>query len=122
MRTKTAILPSNAAQTTKYVWVVVATLIVALVLWGLMAAPRVSAIAAAADDELLGANPELVYARAYGLGKDTGTDFLAANPELAYARATVTQSSGAALCIFEKDYATLAANPELVYAESAPGC
>jgi hypothetical protein len=122
MRTKTAILPSNVAQTTKYAWVIVATLIAALVLWGLVAAPRVSAIAAAADDELLAANPELVYARAYGRGTATATDMLAASPELVYARAAVTQSSRAALCILEKDYATLAANPELMYMTQAPGC
>jgi hypothetical protein len=99
MRTKTTILPSYVARTTKYAWVVVATLIVALVLWGFLAAPRVFAITTTADDELLAANPELVYARAYS-----------------------PQSSGAAACVFEKDYAAWAANPELMYLAQAQGC
>ena len=43
MRSKIATLPSFVARTTKYAWVVVATLIVTLVLWGFIAAPRVFA-------------------------------------------------------------------------------
>jgi hypothetical protein len=146
MRTKTTVLPSYGAQTTKYVWAAIATLIAALVLWGFMAAPRVFAIAGAADDKLLAENPELVYARAYSLDQNTATDLLAANPELIYARAyslgqntagdllaenpelvyaqaySLGQSSGAAACTFEKDYAAWAVNPELMYLAQAQGC
>jgi hypothetical protein len=110
MRTKTTVLPSYGAQTTKYVWAAIATLIAALVLWGFMAAPRVFAIAGAADDKLLAENPELVYARAYSLDQNTATDLLAANPELIYARAySLGQNTAGDL---------LAENPELVYARA----
>jgi crotonobetainyl-CoA:carnitine CoA-transferase CaiB-like acyl-CoA transferase len=146
MRTRTAVLENDDAERRKYMWAAFMTLIVALVLAAFVAAPRVFALAGPADDELLAANPELVYARAYSLGQNPATNVLAENPELVYAQAysagqtsasnvlaenpelvyaqaySLGQSSGVAACVLDQGYASLAANPELIYLAQAEAC
>ena len=72
MRTKTAIPPSDVAQTTRYAWVVVATLIVALILWGLMAAPQVFAAEIKDSDLPFGLQSGLVTAHLDASGRLIG--------------------------------------------------